>query len=111
MKALSHSSPIKVAPAELENLILTHPAIADTCVVGVPDQGAGELPKAYCVKKKGHENVTTDEIVQYIAGNLLQTVRSYYNNATIVIKRFGIRISKCVETRSFHYTHIASLNG
>ena len=71
----SHPSPIKVAPAELENLILTHPAIADTCVVGVPDEKAGELPKAYCVKKKGHEDITEDEIVQYVAGNLLQTIR------------------------------------
>ena len=77
-KLLLTPSPIKVAPAELENLILTHPAIADTCVVGVPEERAGELPKAYCVKKKGHEDVTEDQIVQYVAGNLLQTIRSYY---------------------------------
>ena len=75
LKTTSHQSPIKVAPAELENLILIHPAIADTCVVGVPDERFGELPKAYCVKKKGHEDVTEDEIVQYVAGNLLQTIR------------------------------------
>ena len=56
----------------MENLVLTHPAIADTCVVGVPDKEAGELPKAYCVKKSGHDNVTEEEIVNFVAGKFRQ---------------------------------------
>ncbi|KAF8558344.1 acetyl-CoA synthetase-like protein [Imleria badia] len=39
----------QVAPAELEGCILDHPDVADTCVVGTPDEYSGELPLAFVV--------------------------------------------------------------
>jgi acyl-coenzyme A synthetase/AMP-(fatty) acid ligase len=39
-----------VAPAELEAHLLTHPYVADCCVIAVSDDQAGEVPKAYVVK-------------------------------------------------------------
>ncbi len=41
----------QVAPAELEALLVTHPDVADACVIGVPDLEAGELPKAFVVAR------------------------------------------------------------
>ena len=41
---------MQVAPAELEAHLLTHPAVNDAAVVPVPDDAAGELPKAFVVK-------------------------------------------------------------
>ena len=41
---------MQVAPAELEAHLLLHPAVADCAVIPVPDNAAGELPKAYVVK-------------------------------------------------------------
>jgi acyl-CoA synthetase (AMP-forming)/AMP-acid ligase II len=38
-----------VAPAELEGVLLTHPAVADAAVVRSPDSVAGEVPKAFVV--------------------------------------------------------------
>lgn len=38
-----------VAPAELEALLLTHPAVLDAAVVPSPDAEAGEVPKAFIV--------------------------------------------------------------
>ncbi len=39
----------QVAPAELEGHLLQHADVADTCVVGVPDEYAGEIPFAFVV--------------------------------------------------------------
>lgn len=33
--------------AELEGHLLSHPAVLDTCVVGIPDEYRGEVPLAY----------------------------------------------------------------
>ncbi len=41
----------QVAPAELEALLLTHPAVADAAVIPKPDETAGEVPKAFVVLK------------------------------------------------------------
>lgn len=52
-KELIKSKGHQVAPAELEALILTHPNVADTAVIGfhVPDEGT-EYPRAFVVFKK-----------------------------------------------------------
>jgi acyl-coenzyme A synthetase/AMP-(fatty) acid ligase len=41
----------QVAPAELEAVLLTHPAVADAAVVRKRDALAGEVPKAFIVLK------------------------------------------------------------
>ena len=42
---------LQVAPAELEALLLTHPAILDAAVIRKDDEEAGEVPMAYVVLK------------------------------------------------------------
>jgi acyl-CoA synthetase (AMP-forming)/AMP-acid ligase II len=42
---------LQVAPAELEALLVTHPAVLDAAVVRKADEEAGEVPKAYVVLK------------------------------------------------------------
>jgi len=54
-----------VSPAELENLLLTHPAIADCAVIGKPNSYAGEIPKAFVVKKPGMM-ITSTEIIDFV---------------------------------------------
>ncbi|KAL9590718.1 MAG: hypothetical protein Q9203_000514, partial [Teloschistes exilis] len=50
MKELIKVKGMQVAPAELESHLLTHPAVVDCAVISVPDEAAGELPKAFVVK-------------------------------------------------------------
>lgn len=50
IKELIKVKGFQVAPAELENLLLTHPSVADVAVIPVPDDRAGEVPKAFVVK-------------------------------------------------------------
>lgn len=54
----------QVAPAELESLLLTHPAIADAAVVPAPDEEAGEVPVAYVVKR---DSVSAEEVLAHVA--------------------------------------------
>ncbi|KIX01523.1 uncharacterized protein Z518_09249 [Rhinocladiella mackenziei CBS 650.93] len=44
---------LQVPPAELEDLLLGHPDVEDCAVLGIPDEYAGERPKAYIVLKQG----------------------------------------------------------
>ena len=49
LKELIKYKGYQVAPAELEALLLTHPAVADVAVIPKPDKDAGEVPKAFIV--------------------------------------------------------------
>ncbi|HEX2619405.1 MAG TPA: AMP-binding protein [Phototrophicaceae bacterium] len=55
LKELIKYKGMQVAPAELEGVLLTHEAIADAAVIGVKDEEAGELPKAFVVLKPNRE--------------------------------------------------------
>ena len=57
----------QVAPAELESLLLSHPAVADSAVIGIPDEWAGEVPKAYVVLRP-NQQIGEEELMKYIAG-------------------------------------------
>ena len=66
VKELIKYKGFQVAPAELEALLLTHPAIADAAVIGVPDEEAGEHPRAFIVLQSGAE-LTAEEITAFTA--------------------------------------------
>ncbi len=70
MKELIKYKGFQVAPAELEALLITHPKIADVAVIGIPDDEAGELPKAFVATAPG-ETVTLDEVQALISDNLV----------------------------------------
>jgi acyl-CoA synthetase (AMP-forming)/AMP-acid ligase II len=50
IKELIKVKGFQVAPAELEAHLLTCPLVADCAVIPVPDERAGEVPKAFVVK-------------------------------------------------------------
>jgi len=53
-----------VYPAEVENALMGHPAIADVAVIGVPDEKWGEVPMALVVRKPDTQ-VTENEILAF----------------------------------------------
>jgi len=60
VKELIKYKGFQVPPAELEALLVTHPDVADVAVIGIPDDEAGELPKAFIVQAAGAEVAAAD---------------------------------------------------
>ncbi len=57
------SAGYRIGPGEIEDCLITHPAIAQVAVIGVPDELRGEAIKAYIVLKEGQkqsESLTDD---------------------------------------------------
>jgi len=53
-----------VFPAEVENVLYTHPSVKECAVIGKPDSVAGEIPSAYVVLKEGAP-ITEDDLIEY----------------------------------------------
>jgi 4-coumarate--CoA ligase len=69
LKELIKYKGFQVPPAELEALLLTHPAVVDAAVVGLPDDEAGEIPPAYVVMLPG-SGAKDEEIMAFVAGEV-----------------------------------------
>jgi len=53
-----------VYPREIEEVLMTHPAVSLAAVIGVPDAEHGEEIKAYIIRNQG-ANLTEDELVAW----------------------------------------------
>jgi acyl-CoA synthetase (AMP-forming)/AMP-acid ligase II len=58
-----------VYPAEIENVLYAHPAIAEVAVIGVPHERWGETPKAIVVLRPG-EQATAGELIDFCRESL-----------------------------------------
>lgn len=56
----------QVPPAELEGVLLEHPAVSDAAVIGQADAEAGEVPKAFVVRKPG-ATVDAQQLMKFVA--------------------------------------------
>jgi acyl-CoA synthetase (AMP-forming)/AMP-acid ligase II len=63
VKELIKYKGLQVAPAELEAVLVSHPAIADAAVVRLPDEAAGEVPKAFVVATA---QLSAAEVMDYV---------------------------------------------
>ncbi|XP_004514323.1 probable CoA ligase CCL5 [Cicer arietinum] len=69
LKELIKYKGYQVPPAELEALLLTHPAILDVAVIPYPDKEAGQIPMAYVVRKAG-SSISEKQVIDYVAGQV-----------------------------------------
>jgi fatty-acyl-CoA synthase len=58
-----------ISPSQIEDLILTHPAVADVAVLGRPESVWGESVAAVVMKKPGAE-VTAPELLSFLKGKI-----------------------------------------
>jgi acyl-CoA synthetase (AMP-forming)/AMP-acid ligase II len=64
LKELIKYKGMQIAPAELEGVLLSHPAVADAAVVAHRDEEAGEIPHAFIVLKTP---ATAAELMAFVA--------------------------------------------
>jgi 2-aminobenzoate-CoA ligase len=69
------SSGYRIGPAEVEEAIEKHPAVAEAGVVGVPDPEKGQITKAFVVLKEGHEG--SDEFFEELKTFLKEHIAIY----------------------------------
>jgi len=71
---------LQVAPAELEAVLLTHPAVLDAAVIRKADEEAGEVPKAFVVLKLDETSRMTkaDAIMAFVAERVAPHKRIRY---------------------------------
>ena len=63
------SAGYRIGPAEIEDCLLTHPAVATCGVVGKPDALRTEIVKAYVVRKDGAD-VSAEELQEWVKERL-----------------------------------------
>lgn len=87
-----------VYPAEVERVILSHPAVAEVAVVGIPDERWGEVGKAFIVPKKAMTFPETDvlqycreKLAKFKVPKLIVTVDALPKNDTGKIDRNALK--------------------
>jgi len=69
LKELIKVKGLQVAPAELEATLLENEEILDAAVIGIPDERAGQVPKAFVVARPGAA-LTVEGVIEAMAKTL-----------------------------------------
>ncbi|HEY5319566.1 MAG TPA: AMP-binding protein, partial [Galbitalea sp.] len=69
LKELIKYKGYQVAPAVLEAVLLGHPQIADSAVIGVMDDDSQEIPKAFVVVQAG-ASLSEQDVMDYVAAHV-----------------------------------------
>ncbi|MFS8979951.1 long-chain fatty acid--CoA ligase [Cupriavidus necator] len=71
LKRMINASGYKVWPAEIENLLYKHPAVAEACVIGSSDSYRGESVKAIIVlRADARGRISSQEIIEWAKNNM-----------------------------------------
>ncbi|WP_458690206.1 acyl-CoA synthetase [Nocardia tengchongensis] len=67
---LIKSGGYRIGAGEIETSLLGHPAVAETAVIGVPDEDLGQRIVAYVVLRDGAGESIAEELIAHVAGEL-----------------------------------------
>lgn len=90
-----------VSPVEVENILITHPAVLESAIVGADDDDGLTKPKAYIVVKQGAQPPSVEELRAFLREKLagykvprwFEFVGELPKTATGKIQRFKLRSS------------------
>src|SRR5262249_1099606 len=87
-----------ISPREIEEFLLTHPAISQAQVIGIPDTRYGEEVMAWIMPKQG-QSLTTEVLAQFCTGRIAtckvprywKIVQSFPMTVTGKVQKFRMR--------------------
>ena len=71
------SSGYRIGPFEVESALMTHPAVVECAITGVPDEIRGQIVKATIVLAKEYKNANKNELVEEIQKHVKQITAPY----------------------------------
>ena len=87
-----------ISTVEVEQAVLSHPAVLEAAVVGVPDERWGERPKAFVVLRQG-KSAEPDALIEHVKGEIarykaprdVEIVEELPKTSTGKIQKFELR--------------------
>jgi acetyl-CoA synthetase len=71
------SSGYRIGPFEVESALMTHPAVVECAITGVPDEIRGQVVKATIVLSKEYKNKAGDELIKELQNHVKQITAPY----------------------------------
>lgn len=71
------SSGYRIGPFEVESALMTHPAVVECAITGVPDEVRGQVVKATIVLSKAYKDKAGEELVKEIQNHVKKTTAPY----------------------------------
>ena len=71
------SSGYRIGPFEVESALMTHPAVVECAITGVPDEVRGQVVKATIVLSAGYKNRAGEELIKEIQDHVKKTTAPY----------------------------------
>ena len=77
------SSGYRIGPFEVESALMTHPAVVECAITGVPDEIRGQVVKATIILSREYKDKAGDELVKEIQQHV-KTVTAPYKYPRII---------------------------
>ena len=71
------SSGYRIGPFEVESALMTHPAVIECAITGVPDEIRGQVVKATIVLSKDYKNRAGEELVKELQNHVKKVTAPY----------------------------------
>ena len=71
------SSGYRIGPFEVESALMTHPAVVECAITGVPDEIRGQIVKATIVLAKDYKDVDKEHLVKTLQNHVKQVTAPY----------------------------------
>jgi fatty-acyl-CoA synthase len=87
-----------ISTIEVEQAVVSHPAVLEAAVIGVPDEQWGERPKAFVVLVEG-QSATPEELIEHVksriarfkAPKVVELVEQLPKTSTGKVQKFELR--------------------